>query len=180
MPLPVSLQPSSPGRGHVRALAANAGHPAVAALLGLGAAGLAGAVVAMAWAVHVRQIRFAEQLARRQFLVLAQPGAPEQHGAAAPGETAGRVNGTGQASNGTPPQACGAGRAGTGSGGAGHGSTGHGGAGEWRHRAWRHGGGAGSRYGVPRGQAASGTPAGAAAAGQPAAGPSGAGHRRRS
>ena len=84
------------------ALAANAGHPAVAALLGLGAAGLAGAVVAMAWAVHVRQIRFAEQLARRQFLVLAQPGAPEQHGAAAPGETAGRVNGTGPASRRVP------------------------------------------------------------------------------
>lgn len=105
------------------ALAASAGHPAVAALLGLGAAGLAGAVVAMAWAVHVRQIRFAEQLARRQFLVLAQPGAPEQHGAAAPGETAGRVNGTGPASNGTLPPAGGAGRAG--SGGAGHGGTGY-------------------------------------------------------
>ena len=115
------------------ALAANAGHPAVAALLGLGAAGLAGAVVAMAWAVHVRQIRFAEQLARRQFLVLAQPGAPEQPGAAAPGETAGRVNGTGPASNGTLPPAGGAGRAGSGgagSGGAGRAGTGSGGAGQ--------------------------------------------------
>jgi len=70
------------------ALAANAGHPAVAALLGLGAAGLAGAVVAMAWAVHVRQIRLAEQLARRQFLVTAGVGstaqaAPERNGKAA-------------------------------------------------------------------------------------------------
>jgi hypothetical protein len=44
-------------------------HPAVAGLLGLGAAGLAGGVVAMAWSVHVRQIRLAEQLARRQLLV---------------------------------------------------------------------------------------------------------------
>jgi hypothetical protein len=45
------------------------GHPAVAGLLGLGTAGLAGGVVAMAWSVHARQIRLAEQLARRQFLV---------------------------------------------------------------------------------------------------------------
>jgi hypothetical protein len=45
------------------------GHPAVAALLGLGAAGLAAVVVAMAWSVHVRQIRLAELLARRQFIV---------------------------------------------------------------------------------------------------------------
>jgi hypothetical protein len=46
-----------------------ASHPAVAALLGLGAAVLAAVVVAMAWSVHVRQIRLAEQLARRQFIV---------------------------------------------------------------------------------------------------------------
>jgi hypothetical protein len=45
------------------------GHPAVAALFGLGAAGLAAVVVAMAWSVHVRQIRLAELLARRQFIV---------------------------------------------------------------------------------------------------------------
>ena len=85
------------------ALAANAGHPAVAALLGLGAAGLAGAVVAMAWAVHVRQIRFAEQLARRQFLVLARPGAPEQHGAAAPGERPGGSTAPGRRQRDAPP-----------------------------------------------------------------------------
>ncbi len=119
------------------ALAANAGHPAVAALLGLGAAGLAGAVVAMAWAVHVRQIRLAELLARRQFLVLAQPGAPGQHGAAAPGETAGRVNGTGPTSNGTLPPAGGSGHAGPGNGGTGRGTAGHGAAG---HGAAGHGG----------------------------------------
>jgi hypothetical protein len=45
------------------------GHPAVAALLGLGAAGLAAVVVAMTWSVHVRQMRLAELLARRQFIV---------------------------------------------------------------------------------------------------------------
>jgi hypothetical protein len=53
---------------------AGASHPAVAALLGLGAAGLAGIVVAMAWNVHVRQIRLAAQLARRQFIVTAEAG----------------------------------------------------------------------------------------------------------
>ena len=63
---------------------ASAGHPVVAALLGLGAAGLAGAVVAMAWSVHIHQFRLAELLARRQFAPAAGtspavgtgPGAP--------------------------------------------------------------------------------------------------------
>ena len=55
--------------------AADAGHPAVAALLGLGAAGVAGVVVAMAWSVHTRQIRFAEQLTRRQLIVTTE-GSP--------------------------------------------------------------------------------------------------------
>jgi hypothetical protein len=58
----------------LEAVAAGASHPAVAGLLGLGAAGLAGAVVAMAWNVHVRQIRLAEQLARRQLVVTAETG----------------------------------------------------------------------------------------------------------
>jgi hypothetical protein len=53
------------------AVTAGAGHPAVAGLLGLGAAGLAGSVVAMAWSVHARQIRLAELLARRQVVVTA-------------------------------------------------------------------------------------------------------------
>jgi len=52
---------------------AGAGHPLVAVLLGLAAAGLAGAVVAMAWSVHVRQFRLAELLARRQAVVTADP-----------------------------------------------------------------------------------------------------------
>jgi len=68
--------------------AVTAGHPVVAALLGLAAAGLAGMVVAMAWNVHVRQFRLAELLARRQAAMAtdldAPPGAPD-HG----------VNGTG-------------------------------------------------------------------------------------
>lgn len=54
--------------------AATVGHPAVAALLGLGAAGLAAVVVAMAWSVHARQIRLAEQLVRRQFIVTGEKG----------------------------------------------------------------------------------------------------------
>ena len=54
-----------------------ASHPAVAALLGLGAAGLGGLVVAMAWSVHTHQIRLAEQLARRQFIVTAGTGAEQ-------------------------------------------------------------------------------------------------------
>jgi hypothetical protein len=107
------------------ALAANAGHPAVAALLGVGAAALAGAVVAMAWAVHSRQIRLAEQLARRQFLVMTEPAAPEQHGAGVPGDTAGRGNGTAHSpGSGVPPPAGGAGRAGGGHGSGANGTTG--------------------------------------------------------
>jgi hypothetical protein len=60
-----------PDLGDDMLIASGAGHPAVAGLLGLGAAGLAGAVVAMAWSVHARQARVAEQLARRQFFVTA-------------------------------------------------------------------------------------------------------------
>ena len=58
--------------------AAGTSQPVLAALLGLGAAGLAGAVVAMAWSVHIRQIRLAELLARRQFILTREPAAPEQ------------------------------------------------------------------------------------------------------
>ncbi len=71
------------------AATAGASQPAIAALLGLGAAGLGGAVVAMAWSVHARQIRLAELLARRQFILTkAEPAAAEQplngHAAEAP------------------------------------------------------------------------------------------------
>ena len=58
------------------AAAAQAGHPAVAALLGLGTAGVAGVVVAMAWGVHVRQIRLAEQLTHRQLIVTGEADPP--------------------------------------------------------------------------------------------------------
>jgi hypothetical protein len=56
------------------AMTAGAGHPAVSVLLGLGAVLLAGVVVAMAWNVHVRQIRLAGQLARRQFILASGKG----------------------------------------------------------------------------------------------------------
>ena len=56
----------------ITALAAGASHPAVAAWLAVGTAGLAAVVVAMAWSVNVRQIRLAELLARRQFLVTSE------------------------------------------------------------------------------------------------------------
>ena len=80
-------------------VAASAGHPVVAALLGLGAAGLAGAVVAMAWSVHIHQFRLAELLARRQFAPAAGTGpaaapAPVDSGAEAL-DGAGPVGGTG-------------------------------------------------------------------------------------
>src|SRR5215472_4158051 len=98
------------------ALAGNASHPAVAALLGLGAAGLAAAVVAMAWSVHARQIRLAERLARRQFLVIPDAGTPGQHGSPAAGEQAGRGNGTASPGNGTMPHTAGTATAVPGSG----------------------------------------------------------------
>src|ERR1700685_4123209 len=60
------------------AATAGASQPAIAALLGLGAVGLGGAVVAMAWSVHARQMRLAELLVRRQFILTREPAAPEQ------------------------------------------------------------------------------------------------------
>ena len=58
------------------AVAAEASHPAVAVWFALGAAALAAVVVVMAWSVHARQIRLAELLVRRQFLVIADAGGP--------------------------------------------------------------------------------------------------------
>jgi hypothetical protein len=60
------------------AATAGTSQPVLAGLLGLGAAGLAGAVVAMAWSVHARQIRLAELLARRQFILTREPAAAEE------------------------------------------------------------------------------------------------------
>ncbi len=62
------------------AVTAGPGHPAVAVLLALGAAALAAVVVAMAWNVHVRQIRLAGQLARRQFIVAGDGGPADPAG----------------------------------------------------------------------------------------------------
>ena len=45
--------------------AADAGQTVVASLLGLGAAGVAGCIVAMAWSVHTHQAQLAERLTRR-------------------------------------------------------------------------------------------------------------------
>lgn len=58
--------------------AAGTSQPVVAALLGLGAAGLGGAVVAMAWNVRARQIRLAELMVRRQFVLSREPPAREE------------------------------------------------------------------------------------------------------
>jgi hypothetical protein len=86
------------------------GHPAVAALLGLGACGLAVAVVAMAWNVHVRQIRLAELLARRHVTAAEEAPAETPTEEAVPAPANG--NGHGNApvpearggSRGRPPQ----------------------------------------------------------------------------
>ena len=91
---------------------ASAGHPVVAALLGLGAAGLAGAVVAMAWSVHIHQFRLAELLARRQFAPAAgtgpaTPPAPVDGGAEAL-DGAGLMGAAGAAAGTTPSGAAGA------------------------------------------------------------------------
>ncbi len=61
--------------GAVLAEGAGASHPAVAVWFALGAAALAAVVVVMAWSVNARQIRLAELLVRRQFLVIADTGA---------------------------------------------------------------------------------------------------------
>ena len=70
------------------AVTASASHPAVATLLGLGAAAVAGVVVAMAWNVHARQIRLAEQLSRRQPIVTVEAGAAGRGGDAGGAEVA--------------------------------------------------------------------------------------------
>jgi len=86
-------------------VATTVGHPAVAALLGLGACGLAALVVAMAWNVHARQLRLAELLARRQI------GALAEETAEAPAEAApAAVNGGGHG-NAAVPEARAASRA---------------------------------------------------------------------
>ena len=53
--------------------AADAGQTVVAAILGLGAAGVAGGVIAMAWSLHLHQMQFADRLARREVSEPAEP-----------------------------------------------------------------------------------------------------------
>jgi len=72
------------------ALAQGASHPAVAAWFALGTTAVAAVVVAMAWSVNVRQIKLAEQLARRQFVITGG-------GTRAKGEIEGAVAGDGGA-----------------------------------------------------------------------------------
>jgi hypothetical protein len=82
-------------------LAASASHPAVAGLLGLASAGVAGGVVAMAWSVQARQIRLAAQQARRQLVVMGGADAAQNgsSGAASagPAAPAAPANGAGPA-----------------------------------------------------------------------------------
>ena len=105
---------------------ASAGHPVVAALLGLGAAGLAGAVVAMAWSVHIHQFRLAELLARRQFALAAGTGP------AAAGPAAGRRRGTARRCRAVGAAGAAAGTAPGGAAGAAAGTTPGGAAGQPR------------------------------------------------
>src|SRR5450755_3451035 len=81
----------------IQAVAVGASHPVVAGLLGLGTAGLAGAVVAMAWSVHARQIRLAGLLARRQFIVTGEAGETAMAAHAANGHASTGANGHGSA-----------------------------------------------------------------------------------
>ncbi len=74
--------------------AADVGQSVVAAFLGLGAAGVAGGVVAMAWSVHTQQIRLAEQLARHNDTGTADNATPA-HAANGNGHGNGSGNGHG-------------------------------------------------------------------------------------
>jgi hypothetical protein len=110
------------------AAAAGTSQPILAGLLGLGAAGLAGAVVAMAWSVNARQIRLAELLARRQFILTREPDAPEQplNGHATTEAALAEVQETLEAvgARGAPGDRKAPGPPGSSAGGAGHGSRG--------------------------------------------------------
>jgi hypothetical protein len=83
------------------AATASAGHPAVAALLGLGTAGLGGAVVAMVWNVHARQIRLAELVARRSIPVTTEVPAIETPSANGNGNGNGKAEHPASRQNGT-------------------------------------------------------------------------------
>ena len=86
------------------ALAQGASHPAVAAWLALGTAVVAAVVVAMAWSVNVRQIRLAEQLARRQFVITGGSGRQADQGGGAEIEGAARAKGAAARAKKVPPE----------------------------------------------------------------------------
>ncbi len=75
--------------------AADVGQSVVAGLLGLGAAGVAGAIVAMAWSVHLHQIQLARLFARREAAGLAEDDAAAAHAANGNGTLAHVANGNG-------------------------------------------------------------------------------------
>jgi len=86
------------------ALASGASHPAVAVLFAMGTAVVAAVVVAMAWSVNVRQLRLAEQLAKRQFVINGGVTGTRSELAEAPaGEAALASEGTGRAKK-VPPE----------------------------------------------------------------------------
>jgi len=85
--------------------AADVGQSVAASFLGLGAAGVAGGVIAMAWSVHTQQIRLAERLARHQVTVPADDAAPvPAHAPNGNGDENGNANGNGK---GRAPRAAG-------------------------------------------------------------------------
>ena len=65
---------------------ADAGQTVVASIIGLGAAGVAGAVIAMTWHLHLHQLQLADRLARRP------AGEQAEAGSAAPAHANGTVN----------------------------------------------------------------------------------------
>ena len=81
--------------------AADVGQSVVAGLLGLGAAGVAGGVIAMAWSIHMHQIRLAGQLAAQETTAPAENAgpAPAVNGAIGNGNGAGHGNGNGLPGN---------------------------------------------------------------------------------
>ena len=81
--------------------AADVGQSVVAGLLGLGAAGVAGGVIAMAWSIHMHQIRLAGQLAAQETTAPAENAgpAPAVNGAIGNGNGARHGNGNGLPGN---------------------------------------------------------------------------------
>jgi hypothetical protein len=85
------------------ALAPGASHPAVAAWLAVGTVAVAAIVVAMAWSVNVRQIKLAEQLARRQFVIAGGvTGSRGEVEGGPPAEETAAVEGTARAKKAAP------------------------------------------------------------------------------